>query len=434
MGLFSKKKKTETSGDDAVELSTTPAPMAAPVPSAPPAPAPLAAPPAPQKAPKKAKKGAIDPAEFMNLRAELMEVKARLMAAEQSRSIVESRLAALDATAHALSNDQSVATGASDRLNELEARIVELGQQSEAPTSVDPHAVAELQAMLQGRIDELAGRLDQQGGTDPEVLTKLAALEAQVSAASAAAEAALTEVSNVAQTPPPPAAPLLVTAPPTAPPTTDPEVLARLDELTAQVAHLGTLDEKAMQIDDLALRVAQIDVLTGQLSQLNARVTAQAEFGAQLSSMRDRITELQQQSDTPEVAAGDDELQATVAALSARIAATESLADQLGQLAERVSATDTKAAQTGDQVAALEQRVDSVGQELANQIGELGRDIDGLAERTADVAAGTVSDEVMAALRSGQIKLANEQARYEIAFREDLAALAEHVRRNPPRT
>ena len=30
--------------------------------------------------------------------------------------------------------------------------------------------------------------------------------------------------------------------------------------------------------------------------------------------------------------------------------------------------------------AALEQRVDSVGQELANQISELGRDIDGLAE------------------------------------------------------
>ena len=49
----------------------------------------------------------------------------------------------------------------------------------------------------------------------------------------------------------------------------------------------------------------------------------------------------------------------------------------------------------------------------------------------ADVASGTVSDEVLAALRTGQIKLANEQARYEIAFREDLAAIAEHMRRNP---
>jgi hypothetical protein len=28
-------------------------------------------------------------------------------------------------------------------------------------------------------------------------------------------------------------------------------------------------------------------------------------------------------------------------------------------------------------------------------------------------------------LRGGQVKLANEQARYEIAFRQDLAALAE---------
>jgi hypothetical protein len=40
-----------------------------------------------------------------------------------------------------------------------------------------------------------------------------------------------------------------------------------------------------------------------------------------------------------------------------------------------------------------------------------------------------VSDEVVAALRSGQVKLANEQARYEIAFRQDLATLAESLRR-----
>jgi signal transduction histidine kinase len=113
--------------------------------------------------------------------------------------------------------------------------------------------------------------------------------------------------------------------------------------------------------------------------------------------------------------------------------AAEALASQLGLLAERVAATDATARHASEQVAALEQRVDSVGTELANQISELGRDIDGLAARTADVASGTVSDEVMAALRNGQIKLANEQARYEIAFREDLAALAEHVRRNPPR-
>jgi len=65
---------------------------------------------------------------------------------------------------------------------------------------------------------------------------------------------------------------------------------------------------------------------------------------------------------------------------------------------------------------------------LANQISELGRDIDGLANTSGQVGQGTVSDEVLDALRSAQVKLANEQARYEIAFRQDLAALAEHVR------
>jgi hypothetical protein len=47
------------------------------------------------------------------------------------------------------------------------------------------------------------------------------------------------------------------------------------------------------------------------------------------------------------------------------------------------------------------------------------------------MSQGTMSDELITALRTGQIKLANEQARYEIAFRNDLAALAEHVRRSP---
>jgi hypothetical protein len=440
MGLFSKKKKVdaETATDDAPAAPAEP-PTLAPAPT----PARLAAPAAPApvgKPPKKSKKNAVDPNELLNLRAELMEVKARLMAAEQSRSIVESRLAALDATALALSNDQSVATGASERLADLEARVVELGRQPVAAAAPsDDGQVAALQASLQARIDELAGRVDQAGTTDPELLAKLAMLEAQVAAASAAAEAALTEVHNA---PPAPPSPLLAMTPltPTTT-TTDPEVLARLDDLTARVALLGALDDKATQIDDLALRVAQIDVLTGQLSQLNARVTAQAEFGAQLSSMRDRITELQQQSEAPVVApvdgrdsGADDELREAVAALTMRMAATELLADQLRQLADRVDVTDSTSRQTHAQVAALEQRIDSVGQELANQISELGRDIDGLAERTADVASGTVSDEVMAALRGGQIKLANEQARYEIAFREDLAALAEQVRRNPPRT
>jgi hypothetical protein len=58
----------------------------------------------------------------------------------------------------------------------------------------------------------------------------------------------------------------------------------------------------------------------------------------------------------------------------------------------------------------------------------LGNDIDGLADHQTAGTTGVVDDEVLDALRAGQVKLAAEQARYEIAFRNDLAALAERVR------
>ena len=50
----------------------------------------------------------------------------------------------------------------------------------------------------------------------------------------------------------------------------------------------------------------------------------------------------------------------------------------------------------------------------------------GSGQNTADGA----SAEILDALRSTQTKLAQEQARYEIAFRQDLAALADQLRRS----
>jgi hypothetical protein len=78
-------------------------------------------------------------------------------------------------------------------------------------------------------------------------------------------------------------------------------------------------------------------------------------------------------------------------------------------------------------LADLDARVTSVSTELANQIAELGNDLDALDQRPPDSAPDGVIDE----LRDGQVRLANEQARYQIAFREDLARLAEQLRRSP---
>jgi hypothetical protein len=79
-------------------------------------------------------------------------------------------------------------------------------------------------------------------------------------------------------------------------------------------------------------------------------------------------------------------------------------------------------------VAALEARVTAVSTELVNQLTELGHDIDALAARPSgngDAAAEAALGEI----RDGQVRLANEQARYQMAFREDLARLADELKR-----
>ena len=73
-----------------------------------------------------------------------------------------------------------------------------------------------------------------------------------------------------------------------------------------------------------------------------------------------------------------------------------------------------------DRLDTIDGRITSIATELANQIAELGAEADGTA-----VAADT-----LAAIQTAQTRLANEQARYQIAFRDDLAALAERLRRS----
>jgi hypothetical protein len=69
----------------------------------------------------------------------------------------------------------------------------------------------------------------------------------------------------------------------------------------------------------------------------------------------------------------------------------------------------------------------AVSTELANQLNELGHDIDDLASPPHTNGNGA---EALTELRDGQVRLANEQARYQIAFREDLARLAEQLSRS----
>lgn len=105
----------------------------------------------------------------------------------------------------------------------------------------------------------------------------------------------------------------------------------------------------------------------------------------------------------------------------------DELAARLDELiSQNSSSSDPRLDELASKLSDLDQRVTAVSTELANQVSELGNDIDALATHPpGDGPDETVIEE----LRDGQARLANEQARYQIAFREDLARLAEQLRR-----
>src|SRR6188508_1875588 len=71
-----------------------------------------------------------------------------------------------------------------------------------------------------------------------------------------------------------------------------------------------------------------------------------------------------------------------------------------------------------DRLDAVDARITSISTELANQITELSGDVESIAKEHPP------TDDIVMEMRDAQVKLANEQARYQIAFREDLADLA----------
>ena len=75
---------------------------------------------------------------------------------------------------------------------------------------------------------------------------------------------------------------------------------------------------------------------------------------------------------------------------------------------------------------ALDRRITTISTELANQLGELSDDIETLGKRSE---AEAIDEATIIELRDSQIRLANEQARYQITFRQDLAEIAERWRR-----
>jgi chromosome segregation ATPase len=76
-----------------------------------------------------------------------------------------------------------------------------------------------------------------------------------------------------------------------------------------------------------------------------------------------------------------------------------------------------------DRLDGVDARITSISTELANQVTELSGDVESLAKEHPP------TDDIVMEIRDAQVKLANEQARYQIAFRDDLADLAERLKR-----
>ena len=113
----------------------------------------------------------------------------------------------------------------------------------------------------------------------------------------------------------------------------------------------------------------------------------------------------------------------------------ERIVELLDRVEDRVERLETERNDAADRLtellertAAVDARLTSVSRELAAQIDELGRDLNG----DTDIDPARINEIIDAALgtiRDGQNRLANEQARYQIEFRKDIAVLIEQLRR-----
>ena len=151
----------------------------------------------------------------------------------------------------------------------------------------------------------------------------------------------------------------------------------------------------------------ELERLRTGLGELRERLdesdAAKTELGDKIRTLTDRL-------ETP-ITAPPHEPPASVAA-PVDPAEIEAVRAQIARLTVRLEA--------------LDRRITTISTELANQLGELSDDIDTLGKRTEGEA---VDEATIVELRGAQTRLASEQARYQIAFRQDLAEIAERWRR-----
>jgi predicted nucleic acid-binding Zn-ribbon protein len=116
---------------------------------------------------------------------------------------------------------------------------------------------------------------------------------------------------------------------------------------------------------------------------------------------------------------------------SQALTSTFELRERVERIAAQVQTQTDENRRARDRVDSFEARLNGMTAELEHQLDELAGEFEqALNERQATVIAtvsGAPSEEIDS-LRTGQVRLAAEQARYEIAFRQELAELADQLR------
>jgi chromosome segregation ATPase len=194
----------------------------------------------------------------------------------------------------------------------------------------------------------------------------------------------------------------------------------------------------AADVEAIRIELARIGDLSSHVEQLRETVAAQQLAAAstddvssrEQAALAARLEELagalaRQQEQIADVAlVATDAAERTDAAMGELRSTIEQdtsgrrdaeVRSQLGQLAEKMGAIDS--------------RVNQVSLELTNQLTELSGDLDRASARADAVEMIEQLTTRMDDVTGGQQRLATEQARYAIQFREDLADLADRLRR-----
>ncbi|WP_394935573.1 hypothetical protein [uncultured Ilumatobacter sp.] len=214
------------------------------------------------------------------------------------------------------------------------------------------------------------------------------------------------------------------------------------DDVAAVNQQLESANTLGAEVQALTERLNSTPVLPPLRAALPPPDGRVEELLRQVAALSDTVTA---QGKTPVVDPAEiSALAQRLDAMSADLTARKEQVDDAGAKAgstpnktavapEDVEVMRTEITEMAESMAALDRRITNVSMELANQLTELSNDLEVLllsADNKADDGdEAAVVGLAIEAVQQSTERLAIEQARYQIQFRQDLAELAERLRR-----